>query len=356
MIFYGLHANDTKIAVASGGIVIEQKDADIEMVSEKLEISPKNITVKYTFFNHGNTKKIKVGFPLPRSPYLMENNGGHPYAKWDEAQLALRTLYGDDNTKGFQGLEQQLKESEIIDFTVFVNGKSIRFECHRRALDQKGNDITTKLKNYRIPLSSAYLRGFIEKPPMLLLPGLKETLRHLNLLDKNELPNWFLHTTYAWEQEYLGKQTTIVEHSYTPSTGLYWIDLSAFNDLKNLKEHSDLDRHPPLNLEKSTVDKDHFKKFMKNWALQYKDKISKLKLLREIQYVLKTGANWKGPIANFELVITPENANDLVIIEGEHPMRRHKKKGICTVRFRNFHPKENLRIWIIPAVEGPEEE
>ena len=91
-----LSANDTKVTVAAGGIVIENQEPDIEMVSEKLEVSTKKIRVSYDFFNHGQVKKISVGFPLPRSPYDMEDS--YPYATWDEPQIALRTLYGDDNS------------------------------------------------------------------------------------------------------------------------------------------------------------------------------------------------------------------------------------------------------------------
>ena len=45
--FAVLCANDTKVTVAAGGIVIENQEPDIEMVSENLEISSDKIKVTY---------------------------------------------------------------------------------------------------------------------------------------------------------------------------------------------------------------------------------------------------------------------------------------------------------------------
>ncbi|MES2253146.1 MAG: DUF4424 family protein [Pseudomonadota bacterium] len=182
-----LYANDSKITVSSGGIVIESAETDIEMASEKLEISLNKIKVSYDFFNHGETKRIKVGFPLPRSPYFIEHNSGYPYAHWDEAQIALRTLYGDTNTSGFHSLSSQLRQAEIIDFSVSVNAHPVYFARHMRAHNQKGDDITEILMKHRIPISAAYLRGFIEEPPMVMFLGLKEQLKSLGLLNEKEL-------------------------------------------------------------------------------------------------------------------------------------------------------------------------
>ena len=304
--------------------------------------------------NHGQTKKITVGFPLPRSPYNMDDM--YPYASWDEAQIALRTLYGDDNSP-HEDLMVHLRNPEIIDFSVLVNAKEIRFKRHMRAIDSNGHDIMETLRKYRIPISSAYLRGFCEQPPMDLLPGLKETLKDLRLLDSKDRPDWYLQTTYTWDQEFQGNKTTAVEHSYTPSVGMYFIDLEDFNDRKNINVRS---AHPitPLNLDNCTIDFSQLDTFLKNWKKKNEEKNkdeSNSKVLYEIQYVLKTGANWKGPIANFELIITPENADDLVILEGKYPIKR-SKNGDYVIQLKNFTPQHNLRICMIPAYKAWQDE
>ena len=293
-----LYANDTKITVSSGGIVIENKEPDIEMVSEKLEISLKKIKVSYVFLNHGKSKKIKIGFPLPRSPYFLKDEGSYtdigPYPTWDEANFALRTLCGDTNTAGFYSLSSQLSQAEIIDFEVSIGGNTVNFERHMRAHKQNSEDITDVLKKHNIPISSAYLIGHQEEPPMHLFPGLKEKLAELKLLDKNGKPNWYVQTTYAWEYEFLANVLTNVKHSYTPSHGSYWIylkdldDQSSKDDVKAPKE--DLSRRLPLNIAECTVDSGHFKRFMEIWKAHVKDHgpDRTFKRLEEIQYVLKT--------------------------------------------------------------------
>ena len=335
-----LYANDTKVTVASGGIVIENQEPDIEMASEKLEISNKKIKVTYDFFNHGADKKISVGFPLPRSPYDMDDM--YPYANWDEAQIALRTLYGDDN-KASVSLAEQMKHAEIIDFTVFINDKTVEFERHLRAYNPNGKDITDILRKHRIPISSAYLRGFVEPAPMDLLPGLKETLKELGLLDARERPNWYLQTTYTWAQEFLANKITHVEHSYTPSYGMYWIEIEAFNDRKNVRNH----RNNSINLDECTFDSQYLEEFIEQWRHDSKKKKSKCKQLYEVRYVLKTGANWRGPIGKFHLEIHPTYPNDLIILDGKYPTKR-QRNGVYVIKLENFKPTEDLRIWILP--------
>lgn len=335
-----LYANDTKVTVASGGIVIENQEPDIEMASENLEISIKKIKVTYDFFNHGADKKISVGFPLPRSPYDMDDM--YPYANWDEAQIALRTLYGDDN-KASVSLAEQMKHAEIIDFTVFINDKTVEFERHLRAYNPNGKDITDILRKHRIPISSAYLRGFVEPAPMDLLPGLKETLKELGLLDARERPNWYLQTTYTWAQEFLANKITHVEHSYTPSYGMYWIEIEAFNDRKNVRNH----RNNSINLDECTFDSQYLEEFIEQWRHDSKKKKSKCKQLYEVRYVLKTGANWRGPIGKFHLEIHPTHSNDLIILDGKYPMKC-QRNGVYVINLENFKPTEDLRIWILP--------
>ena len=343
-----LYANDTKVTVASGGIVIENQEPDIEMASEKLEISNKKIKVTYDFFNHGKDKKITIGFPLPHSPYDMDDM--YPYASWDEAQIAYRFLYGDlEFSHGvrypdhlplpFGKLIDEVNNGEIINFSVLVNGKAVKFQRLMRAYTPKGEDITDLLIKHQIPLSSAYLRGCCEQPPMEFFQGLKGTLKKLKLLDSEGRPNWYLKTTYVWQQEFLANNATHVEHSYTPSYGMYWINLEAFNDRKNVKNHRD----NSINLDECTFDSQYLEEFIQQWQKQE----SKSKQLYEVRYVLKTGANWRGPIGKFHLEVHPTHPNDLILLDGKYPMKR-QKNGVYVINLENFKPSEDLRIWIIP--------
>lgn len=348
LVFFSIsHANDTKVTVASGGIVIEAPEPDIEMVSESLEISIKKIRVVYDFFNHGPNKTIKIGFPLPRSPYDLQDM--YPYANWDEAQIALRILYGDFDEPS-QTAKSLVKNAEIIDFLVLIDGKNKSFHRHVRALDPLGKDITDLLNQHRIPISSAYLRGFVEQPPMDLFPGLKETLKTLGLLNIQEQPNWQLQTTYVWENTFLSQKHTNVEHTYTPSYGSHWVDFKAF-DSKIVKVHRDR----PINLDACSYDAVYLEKFLDDWKrTSTSNRAYNTRTIEEVRYILKTGANWRGPIGKFRLEIKPNHPRDMIILAGKYLMKR-QDNGVCVVELENFTPQDDLRVWIIPYYSNAQE-
>ena len=62
------HANDTTAELATGGLIFTKSD-DIEMRSEDLFISMKEIRVQYKFFNRSNRDlTTQVAFPMPDLP------------------------------------------------------------------------------------------------------------------------------------------------------------------------------------------------------------------------------------------------------------------------------------------------
>lgn len=339
------HANDTTVSVAAGGIITPKKEPDIKMKKEILTISPKNIHVEYEFLNTAKTKTVTVAFPLPKAPYVLGEM--YPYASWDEAQFAYRTVYGDmDNDHA--SLKSQLDDAPLIDFTFKVNDQEYHpTTCSMRAYDQQGNDITNILKQHNIPLSSAYLRGFEEQPPIDKFPGLKDKLKSLNLVDKDGYPNWQLQTTYLREQTFEKGKLTKVTHSYTPYAGSYWVDPQSFenpienNELK-IKYHGS--KFIIMGLNNASYDKQHFDRFMKIWKKVKPENNSRR--LSEVQYILSTGANWNGPIESFTLEIKPNSLNDLVIIKGRHPFTRNKD-GTILIHYSNYTPTEELTIWFV---------
>lgn len=345
-------ANDTKVTVESGGIVIEKKERDIQMVSEKLKISPRKIEVQYVFFNHGPDKTIKIGFPLPRSPYNMSSP--YPHSSWDEAEIALRILYGDFSGSSTT-LEKALQLSEIIDFSVSVDGVRKLFNRHMRAFNVSGKDITELLIKHRIPLSSAYLRGFTEDPPMGLFPGLEKKLKVLGLLNEKNQPNWYTQTTYVWENKFVFEKHTCIEHTYTPSSGRVFISSKDFTNKNQMHNHID---GSYINLDECTYDKKYLDEFLKHWEEQSKDSLNPqktiLKSLSEVRYILKTGANWCGPIKKFRLEVKPENPCDLVIISGQYKMTR-MPDGVNVIELEDFTPQENIRVWFISSENKPPE-
>ena len=72
---------------------------------------------------------------------------------------------------------------------------------------------------------------------------------------------------------------------------------------------------------------------------------------KEVEYVLKTGANWAGPIRSFELTIVKEHPGQLV------SLCMDGLKRISDREFRitkvNFMPREDLAVaFFEPSVSG----
>jgi hypothetical protein len=337
------HANDTTVTVAAGGIITPKKDPDIVMKKERLTISPKKINVEYEFVNTSETKTVIVAFPLPKSPYTLGDV--YPYASWDEAQIASRILYGDREME-HASLKSQLTYAPLIDFKLSSDDRAAYTTCSMRAYTPDGVDITDILKQHNIPLSAAYLRGFIEQPPMDKFPGLKEKLKSLNLTDTNGLPNWQLQTTYFWNQTFEKGKLTKVTHAYTPHTGEYNLrseDLLQPSKTK-LKINYPTEKHFTIDLNEASFDKQNFDQFLEKLKKNRGAFDASLGRLQEVKYILTTGANWKGSIESFTLIIKPNSPDDLIIIKGKHPTTRNRD-GSVTVHYTNFVPKEDLTVW-----------
>jgi hypothetical protein len=66
---------------------------------------------------------------------------------------------------------------------------------------------------------------------------------------------------------------------------------------------------------------------------------------RRISYVLKTGANWAGPIRAFKLTIDPGASDRLVSFCGSR-LKRNSPDGM-EFTAENFKPDEDLKILIV---------
>src|SRR5262245_40796326 len=112
-------ANDSEAQIGIGGLVL-RKNAHVEMRSEDLYVSAKEIRVRYRFFNKsGSDVRTIVAFPLPEV-----------------------TPTGDDDER--RGLSE-------LEFFTRVNGVSVTAQIEQRAL-VGGMDRTDVLKRFRIPL------------------------------------------------------------------------------------------------------------------------------------------------------------------------------------------------------------
>jgi hypothetical protein len=155
-------------------------------------------------------------------------------------------------------------------------------------------------------------------------------LKHLALINDNDIPLWTLKTTFYWRQRFPAGQQTIIEHRYKPSVGgvvpvggqtlIKWFTDDPYRSYKKYCIDSDLIQ---------TLARDKVNTFEQN----------------TIQYVLKTGANWSGPIKDFRLVIDKGSPDNLVSFCGQDVTKVGPTQ--FEMRKRDFTPSANLAILII---------
>ena len=121
----GVYANDSSAELATGGLVLT-KSNDIEMLSEDLFISMKEIRVQYRFLNHSDGDIVTpIAFPMPDIPYGV-----------DDFNFIIPT---DD-------------PQNILGFTTAVNGHPVVARVVQKAF-LAGADRTDALRKLGIPIA-----------------------------------------------------------------------------------------------------------------------------------------------------------------------------------------------------------
>jgi hypothetical protein len=308
-------ANDSVAGLANGSGIVLRQTHDIEMRAETLTISAERITVQYRFHNRsGQPLTTMVAFPMPdiRAPVT---------------EAMTRAMPSDDAKNAFG-------------FTALVDGKPVPLRSEQKAVTPDGADHADLLHRLGVPLRpdtrpvyDALLALPRERRDELIKLGLARIIRSDNTPNAFEAlqPEWIWQTTYYWDQTFPANADTIVEHRYSPSVG------RAFSvyALAPLQRAAYRKRYcTPANL--ATLIK-------KATALLQGGNFVE----QRIDYVLKSGANWAGPIGEFRLVIDQQKPENLTFA----CLRGLRK--IAPTRYawerRNFTPKRDLAILILDA-------
>lgn len=349
--FY-LLANDTTATIVGGKITYTKTD-DISIEEELLEISTDEIRVFYRFLNHAkHAVNTDVAFPLPPSPYTIGDTS-RVNPSWDESYYASLYLHETNKDSTNTSLKASLEHAAFINFKRTVNKHIFGFNYKIQAIDQNDKDITQTLRKQKIPLSAAYLSGFMDAPALVKEPEIKKKLRRLGLLSNNGwYALWQVCTTYFWKQTFEPGKITEVTHSYRPYVGQHWLtgSICAKNndELKithrNLKasgqpETMKISDYCPSKSQQecllSLFNKKHEKK---REDITYS--------LSEVRYILSTGGNWKGPIKKFRLRITPPHKNCLVFCCFPSALKKNWH-GIYTAEMKNFKPTTELKVLFV---------
>lgn len=316
-------ANDTSAELASGGLLFVH-NPDVEMRAEDLFISAEQIRVRYRFFNKSDRDVVTlVAFPMPE--IRIEHQ---------ESNISVPT---EDPVN-------------ILAFETRVNGQAVAAEVEQRVF-AAGIDRTALLRQLGIPLAP-HLRATNEALDRLPRSQWDELIR-IGLAEIDEYDagkgmqqhlsaRWALQTTYYWLQKFPAKAETVIEHRYRPSVG--GTAGTSFGSPYAAKDAS----YAAL-LRKYCVDKT-FLAAIERATKQAKPELGVPFMEQRIDYILKTGANWSGPIGEFRLVIDKGHPDNLVSFCGENVRRIGPTQFEMTKK--DFLPDGNLAVLILQRVRN----
>jgi hypothetical protein len=316
-------ANDSSAELATGGLVFVRND-DVEMRAEDLFISAAEIRVRYRFFNKANRDvTVHVAFPMPE----------------------IRIEHMDENIS--VPTEDPVN---FLAFTTAVNSRPVAAQVEQRVA-AGGIDRTEYLRQLGIPLAPhlAATNAALDRLPRakwdeLIRYGLAEIEEYDagKGMERHLSARWALRTTFYWQQTFAAQAETVIDHRYKPSVGAtagtivgmrpagsnplladymrkYCIDRSFLSAVERATKAAGRDVEPP-----------YFE--------------------QRIDYVLKTGANWSGPIRDFRVVVDKGDADNLVSFCGEGV----KKIGAAQFEMRksDFTPEGNFHVLILKRMRS----
>ena len=307
------HANDSVAESAAGGLVLRQT-RDIDMVSEDLYVSAREIRVRYVFRNR-SARAIRtiVAFPMPD-----------------------RDLSQDEG----------MDVSWPADFATRVDGRPVAMQVEHRAL-LRGVDHTDLLTGFRVPVGTRDRDGTAAAGEAIrrLVPAERQRLAALGLVEihaSNDgaesgfAPRWTVRETWHWEQVFPAGRDLVVEHRYTPGSGgtvTTGLGNPEYRQSGNGREQ----------IARYCIDAAFIgaaERIARRAGTEYAT-ISET----WISYILTTGANWRSPIGDFRLVVDKGDARNLVSFCGEGVRRISPTQ--FEVRRRNWRPTQDLRVLIL---------
>ena len=311
-------ANDSSAELTTGGLVLA-KSADIEMRSEDLAISAKEIVVRYRFFNRAaRDVTTTVAFPMPD-------------IVWDGPDTNIAVPAPDS--------------PNFLDFHTMIDGQPVTAENEQKAF-AKGVDITTRLTALGVPLAPQSDRT--SKALDALKPTDKDALvkSEIAIPDDYDVgkgwehhlaPNWTLKSSFFWTQTFPAGRELAVEHRYRPSVG----ETTGTEIGSTMIAPEDAKRYATL----YCVDRDFIVGARKAQRPGADGLFAAPLFERRIAYVLTTGANWAGPIGDFRLTVDKGEPDSLVSFCADGV----KKTGPTTfeVRHSNFTPIRDLNVLIL---------
>lgn len=312
-------ANDSTARIGAGGITLLKSD-QIKMVEEVLEISTKKISVKYRFRNE-STKDITtfVAFPLPRR-------------NWDPERHQPGHLEG---------------------FKLIVDGRDVPTTREIKAVFQDSN-ITAKLRTIGLTEQQIFetfggCGDDFEKPLCELNDEKKLALAKLSGDQNLHFPFWGIDETYHWEQNFPAGKEVVVQHEYSPFVGsMYHAPYQrGFGFLEGGALIAPRDGGKEACIDNGTI-----KAISRRVALLAKDNPQMVYVgVDDVEYVLGTGRNWKGPIERFKLRLKKSKPDEFISV-----CMPGKAQKVDTTTFEfnqvDFIPQDSLVVYFYSVIKS----
>jgi hypothetical protein len=307
-------ADDSSAALGMGGLRFTQS-ADIRMADEDLRISPKAVSIRFTFANDStNDIDTIVAFPLPDIDS----------AEFSHSPLGTTTS----------------DPVNFVGFQVAADGKKVVPSVEQRAF-LKDRDVTATLKSAGLPVNVVTGDGY--KLLQALPAAARKKLSAAGLIaaddPENIFPVWTVRTRFYWHQHFPAGKSVVFEQSYQPVTGQSMFGKTELSD--------------------ESVDAAFY---AKNFCL---DAAARATLTKNIEatekanpqgggylntyttdYILKTGNNWKGPIGHFRLTLDKLKPDNVLSLCWDGNLRKTGPTTFESVR-DNFAPQSDIRLLVL---------
>ena len=309
-------ANDSSAELSAGGLVFTQS-ADVSLESEDLKISPDVVVVRYRFLNQAQKPvTLTIAFPLPD----IDLSEGESYS----------IPYNDP--------------TNFLGFKTKIDGKPVNFSIHQSAF-LGSKDVSAALHSAGVPL----LPIGPEQSRLSDLPeSTRDQLIQQGLLLQNGTDDqgrqlyqgtWTVKTAAVRHQKFEPNRPVIVEHSYHTSVGMSF-DTVLRKGLRQKKAMAaEFERY-----RKDYCVGDDFLAGVDRLAGEGEANKAKLQE-RRISYILKTGANWAGPIKDFKLTVDKQKSDRLISFCADQI--RTVSPTLLEVTASNFVPDKDLKILIL---------
>lgn len=308
-------ANDSTGRIGSSGLVLVQSDS-IEMREEILTLSVERVDVRYRYVNTGTTEiDTLVAFPMPSFGW----NPGR--AQWDNHVGPMR---------GFKTRIDGVDRPAQVDVKAFLGGR----------------DITRDLLSAGLT-SERIVQGLQCDPQAMAKEcwgELKPVLVEREYVTPQGWPKWEAQETAYWPMKFPPRKEVRVEHSYTPLVGASYSKHQPGQPLLAGHPWADFGNK---DTSEGCVDDNTVRQVE---AARRRTRVAPNEsgawwlTMRDVEYVLGTGRNWKGPIQRFVLRIEKSSPTQVVSLCFPAKPRRNDDR-VVEYELRNFVPPDKLVVY-----------